>query len=32
MTPDINFESLSYNPFSIHELSINSEHDADIYF
>ena len=30
MTPDINFESLSYNPFSIHESSINSEHDPDI--
>ena len=25
MTPDINFESLSYSPFSIHENSINSE-------
>ena len=32
MTPDINFESLSYNPFSIHESSINSEHDPDINF
>ena len=30
MTPDINFESLSYNPFSIDESSINSEHDPDI--
>ena len=30
MTPDINFESLSYNPFGIHESSINSEHDPDI--
>ena len=29
MTPDINFESLSYNPFSIHKSSINSEHDPD---
>ena len=26
------FESLSYNPFSIHESSINSEHDPDINF
>ena len=32
MTPDINFESLSYNPFSTHENSINSEHDRDINF
>ena len=32
MTPDINFESLSYNPFSIHESSIDSEHDPDINF
>ena len=32
MTPGINFESLSYNPFSIHESSINSEHDPDINF
>ena len=32
MTPDINFESLSYNPFSIHKSSINSEHDPDINF
>ena len=30
MTPDINFESLSYSPFSIHENSINSEHDSEI--
>ena len=32
MTPDINFESLSYNPFRIHECSINSEHDPDVIF
>ena len=32
MTPDINFKSLSYNPFSIHKSSINSEHDPDINF
>ena len=32
MTPDINFEYLSYNLFSIHESSINSEHDPDINF
>ena len=32
MTPDLNFESLSYNPFSIHESSINSEHDPDLNF
>ena len=32
MTPDINFESLLYNPFSIHENSINTEHDSDINF
>ena len=32
MTPDINSESLLYNPFSIHESSINSEHDPDINF
>ena len=32
MTPDINFEYLSYNPFSIHESSINSEHESDINF
>ena len=30
MTPDINFESLLYSPFSLHENSINSEHDPDI--
>ena len=29
MTPDINFQSLSYNLFSIHESSINSEHEHD---
>ena len=32
MTPDVNFESLSYNPFSIHKSSINGEHDPDISF
>ena len=32
MTPDINFQSLSYNTFSIHESAINSEHDPDINF
>ena len=32
MTPGINFESLSYNPFGIHESSINSERDPDISF
>ena len=32
MTPDINFESLSYNPFSIWENSINSEYYPDINF
>ena len=32
MIPDSNFESLSYSPFSIHENSINSEHDTDIDF
>ena len=32
MTPDINFKSLSHNPFSIHESSINSEHDPGINF
>ena len=32
MTPDINFESLPYSPFNIHESSINSEHDPDINF
>ena len=32
MTPDINFESLSYNSFSIHESSINGKHDPDINF
>ena len=32
MTPDISFESLSYNPFSIHQNSINSEHDPEINF
>ena len=32
MTPDINFEALSYNPFSIHKNSINSENDPDINF
>ena len=32
MTAYINFESLSYNPFSIHESAINSEHDPDINF
>ena len=32
MTADINFESFSHNPFSIHESSINSEHDPSIKF
>ena len=32
MTPDISFESLLYNPFSIHESSRNSEYDPDINF
>ena len=32
MTPGINFKSLSYNPFGIHESSINSERDPDINF
>ena len=32
MIPDINFESLSYSPFSYHENSINSKHDRDINF
>ena len=32
MPPDINFECLSYNPFRIHESSINSEHDPDMNF
>ena len=32
MIPDINFESLLYNPFSIHESSINSEYDPGINF
>ena len=32
MTPDINFDSLLYNPFSIHESSINSEDDPDSKF
>ena len=32
MTLDINFESLSYNPSSIHESLTNSEHDPEINF
>ena len=32
MTSDINFESLSYNPFSIHESSISIDRDPDINF
>ena len=32
MTPDINFESLSYRPFSNHENLINSKHGRDINF
>ena len=32
MTPGINFESLSYSTFSIHENSISREHDSDINF
>ena len=32
MTPDIYFESLSFNPFRIHESSINSEHHPKINF
>ena len=32
MTSDINFKSLLYNNFSIHESAINSEHDPDINF
>ena len=32
MTRDINLESLSHNTFSIHESSINRDHDPDINF
>ena len=32
MTLDINFKSLSCNPFSIHKSSTNGEHDPDINF
>ena len=32
MTSVINFESLSYNPFGIHESSMNKEHDPGINF
>ena len=32
MTPNINFESLSYNPFRIHESSVNSEHEQTLTF
>ena len=32
MTVDINFKFLLYSPFSIHENSINREHDPDINF
>ena len=32
MTSDINFQSLAYNLFSIHESSINSEHNPEINF
>ena len=32
MAPDINFESLSYSPFSIHENSRINEHDPGINF
>ena len=32
MTPEINFESLSYSSFSIHENTINCEHDPGINF
>ena len=32
MTPGINFESSPYNPFNIHESTINSEHNPDINF
>ena len=32
MTPNINFKSLSYSFFSIHEKSVNSEHDPGITF
>ena len=32
MTPDINFESLSYSLFTIHQNSMNSKQDPDITF
>ena len=32
MSPEINFESLSYNPSSIQVGTINSEHDPKINF
>ena len=32
MTPDINFESLLYNSFSIQESSVNSEREPGINF
>ena len=32
MTPDANFESISYNPFIVTENFLNSESDPDINF
>ena len=32
MTPDANFESMSYNPFTVNDNFFNSENDPDINF
>ena len=32
MTPDANFESISYNPFRVNDNSVNSESHQDINF
>ena len=32
MTPDINFESMLFNPFSTKECFVNNDHDPDVNF
>ena len=32
MAPDANFESMSYNPFTVNDNFLNSESDPDINF
>ena len=32
MTPDTNFESMLFNPFSIKECFVDNDHDPDVNF